>query len=247
MTIQELHVKEMEEKYSEFIKSTVEKTKLYDENNLEIKKMNQTQTPDVSLINMTTSNAIFKYASGNKKVCALNFASFTHAGGGYMVGSHAQEESLCGDSCLYNVLSQFQNYYDYNKDHRHNGLYENRALYSPMVVFESGSAKAKCDILTCASPNKNLFIDNGNENKKTLKSRIKFILNIIREEHPDIVILGAFGCGAFGQNPKVVSNYFYEMIDEYLPSDIKIVFAIPKSSNGNYDVFEEEMLKYVNK
>ena len=246
MTKQELHVKEMKDNYSDFIKNSVDNTKLYDDNNLKIKKLKQKFAPDVSLIDATTSAAIFKYAQGTQKVCALNFASFTHPGGGYIIGSHAQEEALCADSCLYNVLSEFQEYYEYNKEHQHNGLYENRALYSPKVIFNSKNMKAKCDILTCASPNKNLFIDNGNKNKKALKSRIKFILNIIREEHPDIVILGAFGCGAFGQNPKAVSNYFYEMIDEYLQEDIKVIFAIPKSNNGNYDVFAEEMLKYMN-
>lgn len=245
MTKQELHVKEMEEKYSDFIKYSKENTKFYDDNNLKIQKTKQKSNPSVILINATTSDAIFKYAQGDQKVCALNFASFTHPGGGYIIGSHAQEESLCADSCLYNVLSQFPDYYAYNIKHTNNGLYENRALYSPKVVFKNTNMKAKCDILTCASPNKNSFVDNGNENKKALKSRIKFILNIIKEEHPDIVILGAFGCGAFGQNPKAVANYFYEMIDEYLPADIKVVFAIPKSNNENYDIFSDEMLKYV--
>lgn len=244
MTIQELHVKTMEEKYSEKIKEMIEKTRFYDENNLDIKPISQGKVQNVSLLDTDTSSAIFKYAAnGSRRVCALNFASFTNPGGGYMIGSHAQEEALCADSCLYNVLSVFEEYYEYNRNHRNQGLYENRALYTPRVIFKNASSKVKCDILTCAAPNRNLFIDNTTMNKKALKSRIKFILNIIREEHPDVIILGAWGCGAFGQSPKVVANYFLGLIDDYLPNDIEVVFAIPKSFNGNYDAFKDVMLK----
>lgn len=250
MIKQELHVSEMENKYSNYIKEMVINTKLYDDTNVEFKKIKQNDNSNVSLIDADTTSAIFKYATGKRKVCALNFASFCHAGGGYMKNGHAQEESLCADSCLYNVLSQFTDYYTFNKEHRNDGLYMNRALYTPQVIFKSESMKAKCDILTCAAPNKKAFMDKGgnaSDNKKALKSRIKFILNIIREEHPDVVILGAFGSGSFGQNPKMVANYFYEFIDEYIPNDIEVVFAIPNSHNDNYDIFAEEMLKYSQK
>lgn len=250
MTKQEIHVAEMENKYSDNIKEMVANTKLYDDNNVKFKKITQKSNPNVSLIDADTTTAIVKYATGKRKVCALNFASFCNAGGGYMKNGHAQEEALCADSCLYNVLSQFHAYYEFNKEHRNNGLYMNRALYTPQVIFKTESMKAKCDILTCAAPNRKAFMDNGgdgSENKKALKSRIKFILNIIREEHPEVVILGAFGSGSFGQNPKVVANYFYEFIDEYIPNDIEVVFAIPNKYNDNYDVFAEEMLKYSKK
>lgn len=247
MIEQEIHVAEMESKYSDYIEEMVEKTKIYNDEDVKFKKIKQKDVPKVSLIDADTTSAIFRYSTGKRKVCALNFASFTHAGGGYMSGSKAQEESLCADSCLYNVLSQFPDYYDYNRKHRNDGLYENRALYSPQVIFEKDSMKTKCDILTCAAPNRNSFFGNALENKKALKSRIKFILNIIQEEHPDVVILGAFGSGAFGQNPKMVANYFYEFIDEYIPNDIEVVFAIPNKYNNNYDIFAEEMLKYVQK
>ena len=245
MTNRELFVKNMEDLYHDAIEASIVNTKVYDDSNVKVKKTNLKENPNVSLIDSDTASAIFKFAGNKQKVCALNFASFTNPGGGFLVGSNAQEESLCGTSTLYNVLSSFKSYYEYNREHKNNGLYENRALYSPNVVFKNANLKVKCDILTCAAPNRNSFVDMGAENKKALKERIKFILNIIAMEKPDIVILGAFGCGAFGQNPKSVANYFYKMIDEYIPENIQVVFAIPKSySNDNYDVFADEMLKY---
>ena len=78
--------------------------------------------------------AIFNHAAGRTAV--LNFASYKEPGGKFIDGSRAQEECLCAESYLYNVLKRFQHYYDWNK-HRHLDLamYRNRALYTPNVVF----------------------------------------------------------------------------------------------------------------
>ena len=56
--------------------------------------------------------AIMNYSQG--KTAVLNFASYKEPGGGFMAGSQAQEESFCHESFLYNVLRQFQYYYDWN-------------------------------------------------------------------------------------------------------------------------------------
>ena len=58
----------------------------------------------------------YDFASNRKKVkelfdeekesiCALNFASYKNPGGKFMDGSSAQEECLCHESILYEVLS----------------------------------------------------------------------------------------------------------------------------------------------
>ena len=80
-------------------------------------------------------SAIFDYYDG--KTAVLNFASYKNPGGGFLSGSRAQEESLCHSSFLYNVLSRFPTYYGWNQNHLNRSLYENRAIYSPRILFEN--------------------------------------------------------------------------------------------------------------
>lgn len=108
-------------------------------------------------------------------------------------------------------------------------MYWNRAIYSPDVLFEGFYT---CDIITCAAPNKKEAKRNGitdEENTKALKERISFILDIAAKNKVDVLILGAFGCGAFGQDPNEVKKIFMKLSNNYIFK--KIIFAIPNGSN----------------
>lgn len=65
---------------------------------------------------MTTTDAVSKYKH-DEKLCVLNFASYKKPGGGFINGAIAQEESICHDSTLFNVISseKFESYYEDNK------------------------------------------------------------------------------------------------------------------------------------
>ena len=169
-------------------------------------------------------------------VAALNFASFTSPGGGFMQGMLAQEEGLCHYSNLYEVLSKQQAYYDYNKKHINSGAYENRAIFSYGIPFEKDGNQGFCDIITCAAPNlyhyEQLASDKKPfDNSAVLKSRIKFILDIAESKCVDTLILGAWGCGAFSQNPVEVAFLFKEQLEESDYLFGKVIFAIPPGEN----------------
>lgn len=192
------------------------------------------QTTEVIVTDMKTFDAALKYREG--KTCALNFASFKNPGGGFLKGAVAQEEYLCQNSTLYNVLSQFTSYYEKNRLNTNDALYWNRAIYSPgIVVLPSG---VKVDILSCAAPNIKASRMIDSKKIQAVISRIKFVLDILEKEECDTVILGAFGCGVFGNDPRFVARTFCSQ--GVLRRGFKrVVFAIPNSKSVNHRAFKE--------
>lgn len=102
------------------------------------------------------------------------------------------------------------------------------------------------DVITCAAP----YIAKRKYTNKTalkelFKGRIKNIFEVAIDNEVEVIILGAFGCGAFKNPPEVVAKTFHEMIEEnnYGNYFKKIVFAIKSnySNNDNYDIFSNEL------
>ena len=121
-------------------------------------------------------------------------------------------------------------------------MYQNKALYSRDVLFLHDKQEMKCDVITCAAPNyKAAHRFQGvtpKENFTVLESRIKFIVDIAEEQQVETLILGAFGCGVFGQDPKEVAQLFKKYLNNtsYIQ---KVIFAIPNSSRDfNYAIFK---------
>ena len=195
---------------------------------------------DIEVIDLTTENAIFKYNKGTIP-CALNFASFTRPGGGFIKGSIAQEEALCHVSNLYNVLLAFKDHYDnnYKKISFTSGLYDNWAIYSPAIYFKVVDFEAYANIITCAAPNYTVYKEKSDNDilyDEALRSRIKYVLDIARDNEQKILILGAFGCGVFGNDPTKVATMFKSQLRNYKFE--KVIFAIPHTNNGNYEAFK---------
>lgn len=240
-----LHTKNMAYVFSDPIEQCVRNTKLYDDTNT-FDELNPVLTREVSVVDLDTVSAIFRYKRKEKRTAILNFASYKNAGGMFLQGSSAQEESLCHASFLYNVLSEFKDYYAWNDKHKNRALYENRALYSPDVVFTNDSVGTLCDVITCAAPNKSAAQKychvSDEENYNALESRIRFVLHIAEKEKVDTLILGAYGAGVFGQDATEVAQIFKRLLIEEFWTFEKIIFAIPDCSrNKNYKKFLDVM------
>ena len=196
-------------------------------------------SPDVVVDDISTVDAIAKYMNGHTAV--LNFASYKEPGGKFLEGSMAQEESLCHASFLYNVLSQCPEYYRWNNEHKKRGLYENRALYSPRVRFFHGRNTYVADVITCAAPNlsaaRKYCAVLPEENRKVLNSRVQFLLDVAEREKVHTLILGAWGCGVFGQDPEEVAYTFKNNLPKR--NIRKVVFAIPAGNNKNFETFNK--------
>lgn len=176
-------------------------------------------------------------------VSVLNFASYKNPGGKFLEGSSAQEESLCHASNLYNVLSELKDYYEWNKKHLSKALYMDRAVFSPSIVFlTKRNCYEACNVITCAAPNytaaKRYCNVSEEDNIEALKSRINFLLTVLAINNQKTIILGAFGCGVFGQNPTIVANIFKEFLNTKFNGVFEnVVFAIPDVYSKNYIEF----------
>lgn len=230
------HTLENRQKYGRQIERSVEGSEIcsnYTESQGSFKSKFRTE---IQIIQSNTVDAIGEYSKkANGKIAALNFASYKNPGGMFLNGSSAQEESLCHRSFLYEVLSSVSlaPFYQWNKWHLNRSLYSNRAIYSPDILFDD---KFNCDILTCAAPNystvKKCDVVFKAENSAALKDRVNFALRCFANRNAETIILGAWGCGVFGQDANEVANLFKQALDdEFFGVFRTVIFAIPDSYN----------------
>ena len=235
------HTKEMEDLYKDEIEDCIDETLAYNVNSKFIeKRVNNKQIIIVDEIDSV--GAVFKYININEITAVLNFASYNNPGGNFINGSKAQEECLCHESYLYNVLKGCMGYYNINHKNKNKSLYTDRALYSPNVRFTKECKDVFCDVITCAAPNKTAaqkyYNVSDEENSKVLKERIEFVLKIAQDNGVDNLILGAYGCGVFGQDPLEVAKIFKEFLLGKYKCFNKVIFAIPNKLEVNYRCFQ---------
>lgn len=229
------HTEEMSVRFAKEISDSIMKTKIRSS------AINHSpgKTEDIEIILSDSVDASIRAFKTGGKVTLLNFASYKNPGGRFLDGSSAQEESICHRSILYNILSseKLKEYYEWNNLHKNKGLYKNRALYTPDIIFDNAY---KIDVITCAAPNFNAASRYMNvikeDNSKVLKDRIEFLLNVVSEFNTDTLILGAWGCGVFGQNPAEVARLFKEALNTHKFK--KVIFAI--IDNETFEIFKDE-------
>ena len=193
---------------------------------------------------------------GEGRICVLNFANAYNPGGGVEHGSRAQEEDLCRVSNLYKAITRhyfLENYYKWNKKNVAD-LGTDHLIYSPGVtVFKNDDYTVKdradwfrTDVITCAAPHLHPERTKPTPRGKLVEafdSRIVNILEVAMENDADVLILGAFGCGAFNNPPALVSECFrYILLDKgYAKHFKRVIFAVKKGGwiNRNYDVFSK--------
>lgn len=192
-------------------------------------------------------SAIKKYYVDGEKICVLDFASYNSPGGKFIDGSSAQEESLCHESFLYNVLHSndiVERFYDKHKGASEKCLYTSHMLYIPGVMFRNS---VPCDVIVCAAPNKKAAMKYHNVMPhivdRAMEDRCAAVLKTAWQTGVDTLILGAFGCGVFGNSPSLVANAFGDLLSGPFAYCFKtVVFAVPDEANGHYfrELFDEE-------
>ncbi len=218
-----------------------------------------------------TFEAAFGYKG--QHVVVHNFASASSPGGGVVNGANAQEECLCRCSGLFfslNTPAMWDGFYQPHRD-AHDSIHNDDVIYTRGVtVFKTDTAAPQLmpepdwfdvDVITCAAPNlreqpSNRYNTGDGKKKIVMKDsellalhekRLRRILEVALSEGCDTIILGAFGCGAFMNNPQVVALANRNIIKDYLYAFKNIEYAVycsPKD-DSNFKAFERALKIYL--
>jgi uncharacterized protein (TIGR02452 family) len=183
----------------------------------------------VQVTNETTFGVSRRLIENGLRPLALNFANGITPGGGFLGGARAQEEVLCRSSALFQTLVDDPMYKEHRKRERSDST--DWAIYSPAVpVFrkDDGTVLEKpwlLSFITCAAP---YAPDIGQpEAGDLLQKRIHRVLAIARAFGHAVLVLGAWGCGAFANDPhRTATDFRYALENDFSGAFSDIVFAI---------------------
>lgn len=165
----------------------------------------------------------YLYDKDIPKILVLNLANPVNPGGGVRRGARAQEEDLCRCSSLLLSLEcrHARKYYDYNKS-LHSYMGSDALMITPQVEIirdEKGELLDETvvvSVVTCAAP----MVSRGKEGmsdaeyEQMMFDRITGMLKCVAYRGYKNLVLGAWGCGAFGNDAAVISDLFYKALKE---------------------------------
>jgi len=183
----------------------------------------------IQVRNETTLHAAQRLVEKGLRPIALNFANGVHPGGGFLSGARAQEEVLCRSSALYHTLVG-DPMYTY---HAERPLPDSSdwVIYSPDVPIFRSDDGTELDrpwllsFLTCAAP----YAPSVGQPKSgaLIQKRILRILSIASAYGYEVLVLGAWGCGAFANDTMRTANDFRQALEINFSGHFsEVVFAI---------------------
>lgn len=184
-------------------------------------------------------------------VLVLNFANPVNPGGGVRNGANAQEEDLCRKSSLLLALedSSAKDYYDYNKS-LHTYMGSNAIIMNPTVEIIKDAKGELLDesvvvsVMTCAAPMITHDMDGmtQEEYEAMFYERIVATLKVAANYGYKYLVLGAWGCGAFGNDAQIIAKLYFKALKEIRYNDLsheslfkQIYFAVLDRSVNQYN------------
>ncbi|MFF4643190.1 TIGR02452 family protein [Streptomyces sp. NPDC001389] len=169
-------------------------------------------------------------------VAVLNFASARNPGGGYVRGAKAQEEALCRASALYETLLEAPEYYAVHRAGK-STFYTDRVIHSPGVpVFRDDRGELletpfRVGFLTSPAPNAGTIRrqepERAPEIPAALARRARRVLEVAALHGYRQLVLGAWGCGVFRNDPAEVAQAFRRpLTGRFAGTFDRVVFAV---------------------
>lgn len=195
-----------------------------------------------------------------QKICVHNFASATTPGGGVVKGSGAQEECLCRTSTLHFCIDTQEMWDHFYHPHRNtlDNIHNGDCIFTPdVVVIKTDTDQPErmpeedwytVDVITMAAPRicKGMWLGrvarvvSDEELLKIHTARMRRIFDIAKANGDEVLILGAFGCGAYNNPVNVVAEAMLHVVKEYEYDFQTIEFAVyclPEKIH-NYRMFQ---------
>ncbi len=179
--------------------------------------------PTVTVANETTFAAAQRFTRNLGLPCGcLNFASAKNPGGGFLGGSSAQEEALARSSTLYASLIEADGAYYQQNRRIGTAIYTDATILSPSVtVFRDDYGSLletpfDVSIITAPAPNRGAVERNEPERLSDIPAvfhrRIRNVLALFANQGTQTLVLGAWGCGVFRNDPTKVADWFHEAL-----------------------------------
>ena len=192
---------------------------------------------EFQVVHATTLDATREViTAGIQDPMVLNFASAKNPGGGFLNGSQAQEESIARASGLYPCLLNGQTYYELHRKTR-SCMYTDTMIYAPKVPIFKDEEGTLMEHMVCASiltsPAVNAGVVHRNEPDRIpeiepiMRQRIAKVLLMGKLHQHHTLILGAWGCGVFRNDPVDIARYFRDAFDTSFNNQFEqVIFAV---------------------
>lgn len=188
---------------------------------------------------------------GCEDLVLLNFASAKNAGGGFINGAKAQEEDLARASALYPCLLNAREYYTANRACEHI-VYTDHMIWSPRVPFFRVHARELlprpflASVITAPAPNAGALERpwpaqlRGTTYEDALRRRAGMVLALAEHHQHRVLLLGAWGCGVFRNDPTQVADAFGRWLEHprFAGAFERVVFAVWDRKGVNTAAFE---------
>lgn len=213
------------------VRSAVERTRLHLPDDELVIGGNDVGPRLVDVTNESTLEAGRRLGAGT---AALVFASARHPGGGFLTGALAQEEDVARSSALHACLNSAPDFYSHHRSER-DLRYSSRIIHSPEVPVFRDDAGTLLDrpyllsMITCAAPNLTAIRANQPDLAESVptvvQARALRVLQVAAAHGHRRLVLGAWGCGVFGNDPAVVAEAFAAALSRVRRFDT-VVFAV---------------------
>ena len=244
-----------DENLRQAIQNSIKGTAFYDAQNYPSLPARKFEHTEISVVRRRTFDMAISMQKRylELKIAVHNFASATNPGGGVKHGSRAQEEGLCRCSTLYPVLDTADNwkrYYTVNR-RRNDARYDDACIYTPEIIICKSDIDHPArlprdrwdlvDVITVAAPNLRGLTISDEELFALHETRLRHMLTVIAHHGAEIFVTGAFGCGAFQNNPEVVAQAYKKILPEFDGYFKEVVFAVycRPHETINYDTFKK--------
>ncbi|MFJ8618542.1 TIGR02452 family protein [Streptomyces clavifer] len=197
-------------------------TRLYGPEPVPVAVLDTDRTPVIEVTGESSLQAARRMTGASAgRVAVLNYASARNPGGGYLNGAQAQEEALCRGSALYVTLLRAPEYYAHHRAER-SAFYTDRVIHSPGVpVFRDDRGRLldtpyTAGFLTSPAPNAGVIRRREPEHAHgipaALASRAERVLEVAAVRGYRRLVLGAWGCGVFQNDPAEVAGAFRALL-----------------------------------